>query len=211
MCNNGEKCYFDGENRKCEPAFCVDSPYASNAVSAERFGLYRNIGAAVKFKCEQGYELKGRPYAECQPTGKWENRFLCVMKGTCSDGWSFVSKKCFMIVYEKIVWEEAVTKCEEYDGQLAKVENEIEDSWLISQLTDSVWIGLNDIENEGQWRWISDNSPLNYTNWLSAEPNGGTEENCANYCKNYCGKTFYGWNDTRCKMLLGYVCERHPN
>ncbi|VDI15447.1 Hypothetical predicted protein [Mytilus galloprovincialis] len=211
MCNNGEKCYFDGENQKCEPAFCVDSPYAINAVSAERFGIYRNIGAAVKFKCKHGYTLKGRPYSECQSTGQWENLFSCVIKETCSNGWNLAYNKCFLIVYEKVIWQDAVTKCKEYGGHLSKVENELEDLWLISQITDSVWIGLNDIENDGQWRWISDSSGPNYTNWLPAEPNGGPDENCAHYCKNICGQTFYGWNDTRCKMLLGYVCERHFN
>ncbi|CAC5397224.1 MRC [Mytilus coruscus] len=208
-CNNGEKCFFDGEIPKCEPVFCVDSPYALNAVSAERFGTYRNIGAAVKFKCEHGYELKGQPYSECQPTGQWENWFTCVKKEKCSDKWISVLDKCFLIEYEKVEWKQAVMKCKESGGHLAKIENEFEDSWLISQLTDGAWIGLNDIGNEGQWHWISDSSGINYTNWLLAEPNGFETENCVSYCKDYCHRTSYGWNDERCNLLQGYVCERH--
>ncbi|CAC5412834.1 MRC [Mytilus coruscus] len=147
-CKIGDKCFFDGEHSKFEPAFCVD--ICPNAVSAEKFGTYRNIGAAVKFKCEHKYEINGQPYSECQPSGQWENWFLCLKKD-----------KCYLIVYEKVEWRKAVIKCKEYGGHLAKVESELEDSWLSSQLTDDAWIGLNDIENEGLWHWISDSSGLN--------------------------------------------------
>ncbi|CAC5404468.1 unnamed protein product [Mytilus coruscus] len=210
-CNNGDKCFFDGEHQKCETAFCVDSPYAPNAISAEKFGIYRNIGAAVKFKCEHEYEMNGHPYSECQPSGQWENWFLCVKKEKCSDEWTIFSDKCYLIVYEKVEWRKAVIKCKEYGGHLAKVESELEDSWLGSKLTDDAWIGLNDIENEGLWHWISDSSGLNYTNWLPAEPNGFETENCVTYCKDHCDNTFYGWNDGWCKTLLGYVCQYHLN
>ncbi|CAG2249554.1 CD206 [Mytilus edulis] len=238
---------------------CVDSPYSLNAVSAERFGPYRNIGAAVKFKCKHNYEMNGKPYSQCLPSMQWENWFSCVEKRKiimlcvekdntvmlyvkkvtfviklfskkifeirllslynetintenlkkCSDGWTFVSDKCYLFVYEKVDWRQAVINCKEYNGHLVKVANEFENTWLISQLTDVAWIGLNDITNEGQWNWISDGSGLNYTNWLLGEPNGFEIENCVNYCKEYCGKTVYGWNDEGCHSLQGYICERY--
>ncbi|XP_071124022.1 perlucin-like protein [Mytilus edulis] len=188
---------------------CVDSPYSLNAVSAERLGPYRNIGAAVKFKCKHNNEMNGKPYSQCLPSMQWENWFSCVEKQKCSDGWTFVSDKCYLFVYEKVDWRQAVINCKEYSGHLVKVANEFENTWLISQLTDDAWIGLNDITNEGQWNWISDGSGLNYTNWLLGEPNGVKIENCVNYCKEYCRKTVYGWNDEGCHSLQGYVCERY--
>ncbi|CAG2217290.1 unnamed protein product [Mytilus edulis] len=107
-CKNGEKCVIDADNWKCEPAFCVDSPYSLNAVSAERFGPYRNIGAAVKFKCKHNYEMNGKPYSQCLPSMQWENWFSCVEKQKCSDGWTFLSDKCYLFVYEKVDWRQAV-------------------------------------------------------------------------------------------------------
>lgn len=71
-----------------------------------------------------------------------------------------------------------------------------------------VWIGLNDIQIEGQWNWVSDNTSISTSYWQSTEPNGGRAENCVNYCKKMCGKNAYGWNDLHCDYPIGYVCEK---
>lgn len=71
-----------------------------------------------------------------------------------------------------------------------------------------VWIGLNDIQTEGQWKWASDNTGISFSNWLSPEPNGGRVENCVHYCKERCRSNVYGWNDGICGLQIGYVCEK---
>lgn len=75
--------------------------------------------------------------------------------------------------------------------------------------SEGAWIGLNDIDNEGQWHWISDSSELHYTNWLLNETNGLKTENCVKYCTEVCKRTLNGWNDARCHSWQGYVCERN--
>ena len=45
-----------------------------------------------------------------------------------------------------------------------------------------VWIGLNDIAEEGNWVW-SDGEPVDfdaYTNWIAGDPNGGEGANGVN-------------------------------
>lgn len=39
-----------------------------------------------------------------------------------------------------------------------------------------LWFGLSDEESEGEWKWLDGSSP-NYYRWLSAQPDGGTNEN----------------------------------
>ncbi|KAJ7393783.1 hypothetical protein OS493_003442 [Desmophyllum pertusum] len=62
-----------------------------------------------------------------------------------------------------------------------------------------LWIGLNDIEHEGTYRWEVDNSTVNFTNW---EPNNPDNQNIWN--NEDCGEVgatrkFFGlWNDRSC-------------
>jgi hypothetical protein len=41
-----------------------------------------------------------------------------------------------------------------------------------------VWLGGNDLEKEGTWRWSGDDSKLSYKPWdiNSIQPNGGTNK-----------------------------------
>ncbi|CAG2250586.1 unnamed protein product [Mytilus edulis] len=93
-------------------------------------------------------------------------------------------------------------------GYLVKVESVAENTWLISALHADVWIGLNDIEKEGEWRWTSGNAGIPFSYWLSGEPNSGRRENWAHYCQTGCGFIAYGWNDLPCSLPQGYICEK---
>ncbi|VDI33526.1 Hypothetical predicted protein [Mytilus galloprovincialis] len=73
-----------------------------------------------------------------------------------------------------------------------------------------LWIGLNDIKKEGQWRWTSDNSGISFSYWSSGEPNGGRGSYCVHYCKTSCGRNAYGWNDLPCSHTQEYICEKQP-
>ena len=44
-----------------------------------------------------------------------------------------------------------------------------------------MWIGLNDIEAEGTWRWLNGNlaSLDNATLWIPGQPDGNPDRNCA--------------------------------
>ncbi|XP_052086392.1 perlucin-like protein isoform X4 [Mytilus californianus] len=126
----------------------------------------------------------------------------------CPNGWKLFSDHCYLFVYKPITWMDARTECQNKGGYLVKVENGHEETWLTSELKDEVWLGMNDIQNEGHWRW-SDNSFVSYTNWRYSEPNGGRWENCGCYCKNSCYWTSFNWNDRSCSYLTtGYVCEK---
>ncbi|CAG2212485.1 unnamed protein product [Mytilus edulis] len=65
-------------SKYCDMALdCAEVPVVNKAVSTERFGVHRNIGAGVKFKCEDGYTISGWPYSICLPSGEWEIHFFC--------------------------------------------------------------------------------------------------------------------------------------
>jgi hypothetical protein len=67
-----------------------------------------------------------------------------------------------------------------------------------------VWIGLNDLAEQGQYVWVADGSPLGeFDNWFPGEPNHdrGTE---------FCAEFRYSnrnWNDETCTSSRTGVCE----
>ena len=70
-----------------------------------------------------------------------------------------------------------------------------------------VWIGLNDIRQEGVFYWV-DGVLSNSTNtkWQSGEPNnGGNREDCAEL--NYSGHPLYTINDGQCTSNEPALCE----
>ncbi|KAL4226218.1 hypothetical protein ACF0H5_014203 [Mactra antiquata] len=66
-----------------------------------------------------------------------------------------------------------------------------------------IWIGGNDIDEEGIWRW-SDSSLID--NWIGENPsNTGGYEHCAEVVV---AKVFkYAWNDNKCSVKKPFICE----
>ena len=68
----------------------------------------------------------------------------------------------------------------------------------------SSWVGGNDIDREGFWKW-SDSRPLGFTFWHSIEPNGGSSENCIHY-KSWNNQM--KWNDVPCSHSFAFICGK---
>ena len=63
---------------------------------------------------------------------------------------------------------------ESLGGNLVTVNSEQENAWVYNQWASgrNLWIGLNDVESEGTFVWISgEDAPFRY--WRQREPNGG--------------------------------------
>ncbi|MDE0323153.1 MAG: sigma-70 family RNA polymerase sigma factor [Candidatus Poribacteria bacterium] len=82
--------------------------------------------------------------------------------------------------YKKIKcesWEDARTQAAAEGAHLVTINDEAEQNWLqIVFGSQPSWIGLNDIAQEGEWRW-DNGEPLTYTNWGFQEPNDTSNGN----------------------------------
>lgn len=76
-------------------------------------------------------------------------------------------------------WPEAANEAQSWGGYLATINDPGEEAWIQGTFgsQEGFWIGLNDIENEGEFVWMN-GEPVTYTNWCEFEPNDllGIEE-----------------------------------
>lgn len=66
-------------------------------------------------------------------------------------------------------------------------------------------IGAHDNVQEGTWRWIKDNSIVDFKDWGDQQPNNvNGNQNCVELLRSLS----YRWNDHDCTSLLLYICEK---
>ncbi len=122
-----------------------------------------------------------------------------------SDAVEFNGHYYKLFTYKKN-WIDAKKHCEELNGHLVTITSEEEQNFVFYLLNDdAASIGLYDIEEEGNFKWIT-GEDIVYTKWREGEPNNkGDDENCAQL-----GTDGY-WNDMHTeKFKWHYLCEWEP-
>nr|XP_020744718.1 collectin-10 isoform X3 [Odocoileus virginianus texanus]XP_020744719.1 collectin-10 isoform X3 [Odocoileus virginianus texanus] len=115
-------------------------------------------------------------------------------------------EKFYYIVQEEKNYRESLTHCRIRGGMLAMPKDEAANMLLADYVAKSgffrVFIGVNDLEREGQYVF-TDNTPLrNYSNWKEGEPSDPYgHEDCVEMLSS--GR----WNDTECHLTMYFVCE----
>ncbi|MCX6013572.1 MAG: C-type lectin domain-containing protein [Chloroflexi bacterium] len=102
----------------------------------------------------------------------------------------------YALTSSPLTWQEAEAEAVAWGGHLVTINDQAEQDWLANifpyQDYPEIYIGMNDIANEGIWVWSS-GEPVTYTHWGPNEPNDYNNEDIA--VMNY---TPYGgswWND----------------
>ncbi|XP_028622071.1 collectin-10 isoform X2 [Grammomys surdaster] len=115
-------------------------------------------------------------------------------------------EKFYYIVQEEKNYRESLTHCRIRGGMLAMPKDEVVNTLIADYVAKSgffrVFIGVNDLEREGQYVF-TDNTPLqNYSNWKEGEPSDPYgHEDCVEMLSS--GR----WNDTECHLTMYFVCE----
>ncbi|XP_039862766.1 C-type mannose receptor 2-like [Simochromis diagramma] len=129
---------------------------------------------------------------------------LKVLLKTCAIGWSKFNHSCYLLTESSDSWNAARMDCRARGGDLVVIDSPEEQNFL-STVTTEVWIGLNDEEQEGTWKWV-DGTPLTLMYWGISQPDDGGEEDCVHI------NTGGGlWNDFYCSYSHQWICEHTPN
>ncbi|XP_056594394.1 C-type lectin domain family 6 member A-like [Triplophysa dalaica] len=102
-------------------------------------------------------------------------------------------------------WIDSRQFCRDRGANLVIINTEEEQRYVSSMITDSIWIGLSDIENEGVMQWV-DNSSVDVEFWVSGEPNDASGvEDCVHI--GHSSPPEQNWNDQRCTEKRRWICE----
>ncbi|KAI3355680.1 hypothetical protein L3Q82_004267 [Scortum barcoo] len=96
---------------------------------------------------------------------------LAVHYRTCPAGWRMFDSTCYFFSTTSASWEQSRRDCRDKGADLVVIESYEEQELLTKIIKKFTWIGLNDREKEGDWKWI-DETPLAQAHLLLLHPLG---------------------------------------
>uniref|UniRef100_A0A3Q0SY01 C-type lectin domain-containing protein n=1 Tax=Amphilophus citrinellus TaxID=61819 RepID=A0A3Q0SY01_AMPCI len=124
----------------------------------------------------------------CMPLDLISNRCQMNIVTGCS---------CYLLSERSDSWDAARKDCRDRGADLVVIDSS-EEQTITNTHT---WIGLNDKEQEGQWKWVDG------TYWGDRQPdNDGGGEHCG-HVRNDEKRS---WNDLPCSASLKWICEKIP-
>ena len=100
-------------------------------------------------------------------------------------------------------WFEANETCRNMGARLVEINSEEENDQIVHEINrigfrnKHFWIGLTDLEEEGIWRFESNGSEPQYTNWHYNEPDNNTDSDCVRLKK---PTNQWKWGDFPCNL-----------
>ena len=130
----------------------------------------------------------------------------------CPPDWHRYGESCYFVITQTMDWYEANRTCAISQANLAIPNSQFEHDFIWQLFRQevghsySLWIGCNDIEEEGKWQHCPLNGEPNaYENWKTGEPNDSpSPSDCAALWEGAGGL----WDDQKCDWNGNYaLCE----
>jgi len=107
---------------------------------------------------------------------------------SCMAPWTQLSTGCYRFNEQAMTWSEAQQFCNNTQAKLVEIDSAEENLAILEEIKKQgykgkkmeFWLGLTDLEKEGDWMLASTGERPAYTNWAEDEPNDhGGGEDCA--------------------------------
>lgn len=136
---------------------------------------------------------------------------------TCEAEWTSFGSSCYKLYTSTSAQDRKKPKvnCQNVGGTLVKIETDKENDFIKNEYLNTkgmYWIGLSDIDKEGEWKWTDGIGLTGYKKWKSGQPNNKGDQDCvAILGGDYnVGHHNAEWNDLKCSKQLGYICKKSP-
>ena len=120
------------------------------------------------------------------------------------DKWEQNGDHCYRWSSDKKNWTDAEDFCRDQGSHLAAVLSNATEEYVLQGMKnrglDYLWLGGNDIGEEGAWKW-TDCSPWKVTFWGKEEPNNGGQCLAEGWWN---GK----WNELHCNREVRFLCSK---
>ncbi|XP_064081675.1 CD209 antigen-like isoform X2 [Macrobrachium nipponense] len=139
-----------------------------------------------------------------QESMEWSKGLCSRAARTCPRGWHTFNNSCYYISNTPGTWKDGLGYCRSIGADYVQISSFAEWDFVSGLIEEKTWLGLNDQDEEGTFRWSSDKSLPQYNKWMSGEPNDYYgDEDCVishPYYDNH-------WNDINCDSEYKFACE----
>ena len=137
--------------------------------------------------------------------------------------YAFINGQCYYIESKRLNYYAAKQNCYNkfgsnnvgrlFEPRQSFTYTSVHNTVISKNINEAFWLGITDLKQEGTFVYSSDDSSLEYTNWVTAwsEPNNGLrpnndpkEEDCVDTGQ-YSPHIL--WNDVQCSLERASVCE----
>lgn len=119
---------------------------------------------------------------------------------TCEAGWSEFQSTCYKLFEINLNYADATASCDGEGAQLASINSEEENIFVNANLTRPVFIGLDDIAEEGSFVWQDGSEFLNYI-WMFFLVHDDMARDCVQSIDLI-------WLTVDCSDEAFYICEK---
>uniref|UniRef100_A0AAY5L4C1 Mannose receptor, C type 1b n=1 Tax=Esox lucius TaxID=8010 RepID=A0AAY5L4C1_ESOLU len=181
--------------------------------------LYTIDGNAFGRPCQFPFRYKDKWYVDCTTIDSSVKRLWCAIETNYQDNelWGYcpttttehwhknpVTGSFYQLnLHSALTWHQARTSCQQQGADLASITEPHQQTYISAHV--SVWTGLNALEEDGLWQWIS-GKPFPYFRWDSGHPLRDPGQVCGMVDSSQ--QSF--WQSSLCSKTRGYICQKDP-
>lgn len=211
-CGSDQGCTRDGTAGRCEAEGVCAYPseacpsqwrYSPNAGALADACVPQRAGGETETETGTGSSSSGLPMSTgSSSTGTGSVTTEGSAEPSCPGCQAVVVEgRTLFVCAAPATWFDARDACSDCGVELASVRSDAENLALADRVpaTVQLWLGLSDIEFEGDWRW-EDDAALGFEAWAEDEPSVLAEDDCAVLVAS--GE----WFAKRCELPNPYAC-----